>query len=165
MTCEFCKGSFLAVQVSARFCSKSCRNAQQRKDRPEIHRKAIKRWTDKNPERVAEVRIEWLRKKRARLRREFWEAQGGKCYLCGDNLPLDGDVPPFIEHDHICCGPKRLGCPICRRGICCSPCNRLIGLAHDDPNRLRCIADNLEHAKELVRERMADAQGVLFLAD
>lgn len=162
LTCAFCGERFLAVQSNTRFCSERCTNAQRRKDRPEIHRNAIRRWAEKNPERERERRVVWMRNKRNALRREFWEMQGGRCYLCGDELPpLDSKIPPFIEHDHACC-TTRLGCPICRRGICCATCNRLIGMANDDPERLRRIADNLKRAKALVRDRLAEAEGALF---
>jgi hypothetical protein len=81
--------------------------------------------------------------------------QDGCCYLCGDPLSPDlGKV--HIEHDHACCpSPARLGggkisCGKCVRGIACSPCNRLIAAANDDPYRLRRIADNLEGANHRV---------------
>lgn len=81
----------------------------------------------------------------------LWEMQDGLCYLCGRQLdPKATDV----DHDHSCCGPKQ-SCNICRRGLAHRYCNNLIGFAGDDPDRLRRIADELEAAKNAVRERMS----------
>lgn len=79
--------------------------------------------------------------------------QDGRCYLCGDPLPTNL-AKTVIEHDHSCCG---LGgsCGQCVRGIACSPCNRLIAAANDDPDRLRRIADNLEAANRMLGRRYA----------
>lgn len=84
----------------------------------------------------------------------LWSAQGGKCYLCGDELQLEAYRAIHLDHDHSCC---RLGysCEICRRGLACKWCNTLVGYAKDDPARLRRVADNLEKANALVQERMA----------
>jgi ribosomal protein L37AE/L43A len=83
----------------------------------------------------------------------LWEAQGGKCYLCGDELRPDQPRAIHLDHDHSCC-PLARSCERCRRGLACKDCNRLIGIARDDPDRLRRIADGLERANEAVRERM-----------
>lgn len=81
-----------------------------------------------------------------------WEQQDGKCYLCGDPLPSNRHAA--IEHDHTCCPPRR-SCPYCRRGLACAPCNTIIGLAGDDPERLRRIAANLVPVLAVTRERIA----------
>jgi hypothetical protein len=60
-----------------------------------------------------------------------------------------------IDHYHGCCPPKR-SCDLCRRGLACSKCNSLIGLAGDDPDRLRRIADALEVANARVKARIAE---------
>jgi hypothetical protein len=88
------------------------------------------------------------------LFQSFWDAQDGKCYLCGDPLTPEVTRAVHLDHDHSCC---RLGrsCAKCRRGLACRACNALIGHAKDDPDRLRRIADNLERANEGVRQRMA----------
>jgi hypothetical protein len=41
---------------------------------------------------------------------------------------------------------------------------KAIGHIKDDPDRLRRMADNLERANAGVRQRWAEAEGVLFLA-
>ena len=75
----------------------------------------------------------------------LWDFQGGRCYLCG--CPMSKELKAkdgaVIDHDHACCGPLK-SCRFCRRGLACRLCNLVVGCAHDDPARLRLIADNLE---------------------
>jgi hypothetical protein len=103
---------------------------------------------------------------------ERWAAmfaeQGGRCYLCGEELP---DLPPglrgprakragaaivVLDHDHRHC-PKGWACSVCWRGLAHGNCNTLIGLGGDDPARLRTIARNLAVARAGVDRRMAAA--------
>lgn len=81
--------------------------------------------------------------------------QDARCYLCRDPLPANL-TKTAVDHDHSCCG---LGgsCGLCVRGLACLPCNRLIALAQDDPQRLRRIADNLEAAHRMLGRRYASA--------
>lgn len=99
---------------------------------------------------------------------QLWHAQDGKCYLCGDPLDREKYRGIHLDHDHSCC-PLGRSCEACRRGLSCPGCNRLIGHANDDPDRLRRIADSLEIANILVRQRMKesdlDKRGVLFDLD
>lgn len=79
--------------------------------------------------------------------------QDGRCYLCGDQLgPGRQDVA--IDHDHTCC-EAAFSCSACRRGLACQRCNRLIGMAFDDPALLRRIADALEVALSAAQSRIA----------
>jgi Recombination endonuclease VII len=78
----------------------------------------------------------------------LWESQGGKCYLCGDDLVRGRKT--HIDHDHSCC-PRNKSCALCRRGLSCDLCNWIIGYAGDDPGRLRMLADNLEAAQAVRR--------------
>lgn len=96
----------------------------------------------------------WLRRRHGMRPGDWaalWDAQEGQCYLCGNALPAG---KAHIDHDHSCCGPDR-SCRACRRGLSCEQCNRAIGLADDDPDRLRRMADALERAKREVVERIA----------
>jgi hypothetical protein len=92
----------------------------------------------------------------------MWQAQDGRCYLCGEAL-VAADASTHVDHDHACCGKER-SCPACRRGLVHSTCNTAIGNAGDDPARLRRMADALEAAKAQVALRMAAAgdQPALF---
>jgi recombination endonuclease VII len=84
-----------------------------------------------------------------------WKEQNGKCYLCGDDL--DDADKIGTDHDHRCCGPDK-SCEVCRRGIACIECNSLIGLAKDDPDRLRRAADALEFAQAGVDARARERE-------
>lgn len=136
--------------------------ARRRRDyaaRPEVGPVRTQRWrTGVTPERWAVMFAE----------------QGGRCYLCGGELP---DLPPglrgarskrpgavivVVDHDHRHC-PRGFSCPVCQRGLAHGNCNTLIGLAGDDPARLREIARNLAAARASVARRMAAAPAQLAL--
>lgn len=155
---------------------------------PERSRAAVRRYEAAHPEKVAEWK-ERRREKAAAARQpkpprtgplrgrkdrkhgsdwrtayaEFWDAQGGCCYLCGDPLDLTKPQCIVFDHNHACC-PANKSCKICRRGLACNRCNRAIGYALDDPARLRRMADALDAANALVLERMTtrDVQEGLF---
>lgn len=83
----------------------------------------------------------------------LWDAQDGKCYLCREPLLRDQPREVHLDHDHRCC-PLNRSCERCRRGLACRRCNYLIGLAKDDPDCLRRIADGLEKAISGVAVRL-----------
>ncbi len=80
----------------------------------------------------------------------MWNAQDGRCYLCGGELDAD---ETSVDHDHSCCGPDK-SCPVCRRGLAHALCNVAVGAIGDDPGKLRLMADALERAKADVAQRM-----------
>lgn len=65
---------------------------------------------------------------------EMLASQGGGCAVCGD-LPEPGKSL-HVDHDHSCCSGER-SCGKCVRGLLCSNCNLLLGLASDSPSLLR----------------------------
>jgi hypothetical protein len=75
---------------------------------------------------------------------ELLEKQGGAC-PCGAEVTC-------VDHDHACCPDKCRSCGRCVRGLLCGPCNRTIGHAQEDPERLiRLVAYLAEYpAKGLV---------------
>jgi hypothetical protein len=146
-------------------------------NREELNEKArlrARKLREADPGRIREMKREWSRQ-RARERpaeeRErfwgyklarqhgmrpedwaaMWEAQSGRCYLCGGEMTMERT---HLDHDHRCC-PRGKSCQYCRRGLACPECNQLIGLARDDPARLRQIAANLEVALAVVTLRLA----------
>src|SRR6266851_2050819 len=82
----------------------------------------------------------------------IWDAQDGRCYLCGDELVAEKAV---IDHDHSHC-PRQRSCPICRRGLAHPDCNSAIGLAGDDVARLRRMVDAMGIAQLAVNERKSE---------
>lgn len=73
-----------------------------------------------------------------------WNKQHGMCYLCGEELSRRLRES-HIDHDHSCC-PVNKSCWNCRRGIVHGQCNQIVGLAKENPEKLRRIADQLERA-------------------
>jgi hypothetical protein len=64
------------------------------------------------------------------------EAQGGACAICGRTPELAGRGKRLVvDHDHQCCRGTG-ACGKCVRGLLCQWCNRILGLAQDDPARL-----------------------------
>jgi len=141
------------------------------------NRAGAQRWRAKNQDRVREEAARYRDENRERRQRQdkerdhgpgigevitfMHQQQGGMCYLCGDPLACEDAV---IDHDHACC-PPRGSCRACRRGLAHNRCNSAIGLAGDDPVRLRRMADNLEAAAKSARSRIAakPVQGDLSL--
>lgn len=58
--------------------------------------------------------------------------QRGRCDICDTENPGKGRVHFCIDHDHAHC-PGLQGCKECFRGLLCNRCNRILGLAYDDP--------------------------------
>lgn len=74
--------------------------------------------------------------------RAMLAAQGGGCAICGSR-PSGRVKRLAVDHDHGCC-PGELSCGKCVRGLLCNSCNRLLGMALDDPGRLRAAIAYLE---------------------
>jgi len=69
--------------------------------------------------------------------------QAGLCAICR-RPPEQGRVKRLVvDHDHRCC-PANRSCGECVRGLLCNWCNRLLGMATDDPERLRSAILYLE---------------------
>jgi hypothetical protein len=98
----------------------------------------------------------------------MFAAQGGCCYLCLKPLPVDGtDV--HVDHDHSCCpGTKSetRSCRYCRRGLTHQMCNQIWGLAREDPDMLRVMAEQGERVRAETLRRIASkpVQGDLGIA-
>ena len=74
----------------------------------------------------------------------LFEAQGGLCAICRRPPGVDKRLQRLVvDHDHACCPGKR-SCGKCVRGLLCSWCNRMLGMALDEPDRLRAAIKYLE---------------------
>jgi Recombination endonuclease VII len=72
------------------------------------------------------------------------EAQGGGCAICGRSPSAGTRIKRLVvDHDHGCC-PGDTSCGKCVRGLLCNYCNRLLGMALDDPGRLHSAIAYLE---------------------
>lgn len=185
LSCKECRQSFTATRRDARYCSESCKQRIRwrtvKETDPEkwkARKERMLAYHAANRERAAER----FRQRReadplahknwqhncddwSAILKELWDAQDGRCYLCTDELDSEDTRRVHADHDHSCCPPTR-SCAKCRRGLACNACNVAIGYARDDPDRLRRIADNLEVANALVRQRVKEAdwdeRGILF---
>ena len=87
---------------------------------------------------------------------ETWEAQKGKCVICEDSLPdllvYEGRRRGYaIDHNHET-GEFR--------GILCTSCNSVLGLAGDNPEILERAADYLKSKGAYLRKELVDNAAV-----
>ncbi len=71
------------------------------------------------------------------------EDQGRKCAACGSDDTGAKGRDWAIDHDHGCC-PSNKCCGKCIRGLLCHPCNLMLGMAKDNPERLLSLVRYLE---------------------
>lgn len=69
-------------------------------------------------------------------------AQNGLCAICKN--PEGQKKRLSIDHDHACC-PGQDACGKCVRGLLCSRCNKMLGMAKDDINVLQQAIDYLNN--------------------
>lgn len=81
--------------------------------------------------------------------------QGG-CAVCGVPEPRNVGFRNgwHVDHDHSCC-PGDRSCGRCVRAVLCAQCNKLLGLANDDPALLEAAIRYLRDC-EAKHEREAD---------
>lgn len=115
-----------------------------------------RRMPKEKAKKIKEERATAYRSERAAAIQAFWEAQGGRCYLCSRELVFKEERRVHLDHDHRCC-KRGNGCSTCQRGLACLACNLLVGYGQDDPERIHLVADNLAAARTLVEQRMAAA--------
>jgi len=72
------------------------------------------------------------------------ESQRRRCAVCCATEP-GGQGAWHVDHDHSCCAGKR-ACGKCVRGLLCSRCNPMIGMAKDDPAILAAAVAYLKNA-------------------
>jgi hypothetical protein len=141
------------------------RNREKNRDKNNEQRRA---WRERNPDREREQQRAYRAQHPWRQHKQFsagdyaatWEAQAGRCYLCGEEMPNPKTVR--VDHDYSCC-PRNASCPTCRRGLVHHQCNIMIGLAHEDPAQLRRAADALEAAQLAVAQRKAAQEAQLSI--
>jgi hypothetical protein len=93
------------------------------------------RWYAKNKDRIS------LKAEERRLR-IAGRPRPASCEICGDE-----DEFLVLDHDHQCC-PR--ACAECVRGWICQPCNKSLGFARDDPDRLISMVTYLLGRKQSV---------------
>lgn len=73
---------------------------------------------------------------------EMWEAQEGRCKICGEYKELDGKGADrlHVDHSHSSDGT---------RDLLCTCCNPMIGFARESPEILRAAANYLERHTDI----------------
>ena len=97
-------------------------------------------WRKNNPEKHKAAQYRWMINRRMKVCDfdALMSAQDGKCAICGTSKGFSGGGDGrrlAIDHCH-----KTLEV----RGLLCGNCNRMLGLAKDDPDLLRKAATYLE---------------------
>ncbi len=133
---------------------KDCEKARLKRthvDNPEIFRKRVKKWKEKNRDRYLESSRNYQRKRTIRLKREVIVGYGGKCACCGESKQeflcidhIDGKIPKEDFYTdgtrlggvHLYYRLKRNGFP---KGyqILCWNCNGAIGAYGYCPHKRR----------------------------
>lgn len=115
------------------------RKRRWREDNPEKARASVERFYERNP----------LARRDAHLRQKYGiglhdvvsiASEQGGCGICGSQATGQigkGNKPAFWVVDH-CHKTGKI------RGVLCHPCNKLLGMAKDNPQVLRFAADYLE---------------------
>jgi hypothetical protein len=128
--------------------SRRPRDAARYKDDPEYREKVLANCKD-NYVRHADYAKSYGRQYRYNITEEEYqrrlEEQGGMCAVCGATDPGCKGRSWAVDHDHTCCPGKNKTCGKCNRGILCQPCNAALGMAKDNPNTLRKLAEYLEN--------------------
>lgn len=102
----------------------------------------------------------WHLYKRYGITRERYdasiEAQGGLCAICRRPPEAANDRVKrlVVDHDHGCC-PGDTSCGKCVRGLLCVWCNRLLGMAMDDAERLLAAVRYLQATAGAVQLSLA----------
>ena len=101
-----------------------------------------KKWRADNREKMTEYNRKWQQANPGRhynLASEAWwdmfNQQEGKC-VCGKEFGSSHKDWACVDHDHACCPSGKSCCGKCIRGLLCNVCNRILGIAHDDPKYL-----------------------------
>jgi Recombination endonuclease VII len=146
---------------------------QWRSDNPDKMLGYSRSYRQANPEKVTETKQRHRARNLEKVRQQDrtgkrWQVHGmrpsdwarrfaeqdGLCCYCHRPLSPDGGREVVVDHDHSCCGPKK-SCSACQRGLAHSACNKIIGLAYEDPDMLEEIAASLRTLSAEARVRIA----------
>jgi hypothetical protein len=146
--CKACKSQIdkdWIIQKPEEIEKRKVRSRQWKKDNPEQYKLSILKWKSENIER------KWNLDKKSHLWTHYrmtigefikmHEDQDGKCKMCNSFKKL------VVDHDHSCC-PGKITCCKCVRGLLCSRCNTLLGIANDDKKLLTQATDYLDNSKD-----------------
>lgn len=165
--CLRCGGGLSGKQ--SKYCSQQCANA--------VRAARAKEWRSQNPDLARErTRDSMRRLRKARptyvsIAKRAWrygitpdryvamlDEQSGRCAICSAAIDVRS---AYVDHDHGCCTGRK-ACGDCVRGLLCNRCNALLGMAQDDPVRLRRAAEYVaahQARPALARQTLGLTQG------
>lgn len=103
--------------------AESERNKRRRKEQPERHRKADRKWAQNHPDKVRDRHLRLEFGITLQQYQEILKAQGGGCAICGTKDPGEGRKNFCVDHSHVT-GEVR--------GLLCAAHNKMLGFAQDD---------------------------------
>jgi hypothetical protein len=120
------------LQSYCRPCNKAAATEWNKNNRGR-RREYMRGWTKRNPERVRTSKLKTTYGLSAQDYRSLRVSQNERCAACGDIL--QGGRREAVDHCH---ETGRV------RSILCCWCNKALGHAKEDPNRLRALATYIE---------------------
>ena len=116
-------------------------NQREYQQNKEVIKKRATEWNAANKDRRRDI----IRRSRHGITTDQYY-----CQLVDQNNVCAGCLEPpklgtrlHIDHDHNCCPSTEKACGKCFRGLLCGSCNRLLGLAKDNPQILENLRDYL----------------------
>jgi CRISPR/Cas system-associated protein Cas10 (large subunit of type III CRISPR-Cas system) len=127
LICKHCGKEFETLQLKAnagreKFCSRECYNQYRKECCTSIKERNIL-YQKKSKYGLTEEEYKGL-----------FDAQGNKCSICGTSFEV---TKAFVDHDHKTGGV---------RGLLCSQCNTLLGMAKDNTEVLEAAIQYLRNS-------------------
>ena len=113
---------------------------------PEEHARKMREWakTDAGKLSIRASKLKQLYGLSLVAYEDLRTKQGNKCPLCSMQFGDTWETLPRVDHNHACC-PGQKSCGKCVRGLLCSVCNSMLGLARDNPETLQA---GIQYLKE-----------------
>lgn len=117
------------------------RNLKWRRDSKEKYLQSAAKYRHKNPDKLAEYKLQIRYGITPEQYTELFVSQGGCCAICGQ--------PESATHNHSN-NVQKLAVDHCHttgkvRGLLCQDCNRGLGRFHDDVHRMQKAIEYLAH--------------------
>lgn len=146
MWCVVCGCGLTGSQT--KYCSLACTKsararsaAEWRSRNPDLARartrESMRKLRERSPEYYRWQKRQW---KYGITKAQFEAMLAGQSWQCAICLTAIDGRDAFVDHDHGCCSSNR-ACDKCVRGLLCNKCNTMLGMAGDDPVRLRRAAE------------------------
>lgn len=145
---EFSRGGKGCKGGRSSYCL-PCAGKRQREWRaanPELNRATTERFNQRRQPSRAIDRLAWSYKLTGDQFNEILKGQGGGCAICA-GVPNGRGTRFHVDHDHRCCPQAGRCCGKCIRGLLCSKCNTMLGLAGENSGHLLAAARYLQQSQ------------------